>query len=371
MKAKRIVVKVGSSSVTDAKGRLSPSKMERLAGQIAALQQDHHCQVILVSSGAVAAGLGKLGWPRPNITMPEKQAAAAVGQGLLIETYEHLFAKHQIIIAQLLLNRSDIEDRKRFIHIRNTAETLLEHGILPIVNENDTVTVEEIRFGDNDTLGSLVALVTEADLLILLTDIDGLYTDNPKTNPHAELIQNVWEITPNLEQMAGESGSKVGTGGMRTKLTAARIAVESGVEVAVANSITPDVLKRIVTGETIGTRFHSQGRLSGKKSWIAFGTRVEGRLTVDDGAVEALVEHGSSLLLPGIGKVEGDFQEGSIVELAAMDGRLIGKGISSFSDRDLRLLLKRKQTGEKLHNIHEVVHRDVMVIQISEEGSLA
>ncbi|BCJ86751.1 glutamate 5-kinase [Effusibacillus dendaii] len=365
---KRIVVKIGSSSLTDESGQLSPAKMSRLVDQIAELQKDTDCQLILVSSGAVAAGLGRLGWPRPYITMPEKQAAAAVGQGLLIELYQKLFAPHGIVTAQLLLTRSDMEDRKRFIHTRNTTETLLHHGILPIVNENDTVTVEEIRFGDNDTLGGLVALVTEADLLVLLTDIDGLYTANPKTDPNATRIPDVWEITPDLMELAGGSGSAVGTGGMRTKLMAARIAVDSGVDVVVASSSEPDVLKRILAGESMGTRFHSQQRLSSKKSWIAYGPRPEGRLIIDPGAAKALLERAGSLLIQGIREVEGDFQEGSIVEMVTEEGLLIGKGVVSFSDRDLRLLLERRQMGEKLRNIHEVIHRNEMVVQV-QEGS--
>lgn len=369
MGAKRIVVKIGSSSLTDEQGGLSHKKMARLADQIAALQTERECQMILVSSGAVAAGLAKLGWPRPTITMPEKQAAAAVGQGLLIERYQKLFAQRGIVIAQLLLTRSDIEDRKRFIHIRNTSETLLRHGILPVVNENDTVAVEEIRFGDNDTLGSLVALVTEADLLILLTDIDGLYDANPQTHPDAQRISDVWEITPELEQAAGGNGSSVGTGGMRTKLAAARIAVDSGIDVVVASSAEPDVLQRIVDGEPVGTRFHSRHRLSGKKSWIAYGTRTEGQITIDEGAVKALTERAGSLLVPGVVRVEGDFQEGAIVDVAAQDGQVIGKGAVSFSGRDLRLLIERRLAGEKLHNYHEVIHRDNMVIH-EKEGDI-
>lgn len=363
MRSTRIVVKIGSSSLTDEQGRLSIEKMGRLVSQIANLQKEQDCQVVLVSSGAVAAGLGRLGWPRPTITMPEKQAAAAVGQGLLIELYQKLFAERNIPIAQLLLTRSDVEDRKRFIHIRNTAETLLSNGILPIVNENDTVAVEEIRFGDNDTLGSLVALLTEADLLILLTDIDGLYTSNPKTNPDARRIPDVWQITPEMEEAAGENGSAVGTGGMRTKLAAAKMAVDSGIDVVVAASSEPDILHKIMQGDAVGTRFHSKHRLSSKKSWLAYGTRTEGRLVIDNGAVHAVVERASSLLLPGIVGVEGDFHEGSIVEMVSQHGQVIGKGTVSFSDRDLRILLERRGLGEKLHNLHEVIHRDVMVIQ--------
>lgn len=368
LRRKRIVVKVGSSSLTDQQGRISDEKMARLAAQIACLEQQHSCQVTLVSSGAVAAGLGTLGWPRPTITIPEKQAAAAVGQGLLIETYTKLFSSHQIPIAQLLLTRSDLEDRKRFIHIRNTAETLLQNGILPIVNENDTVAVEEIRFGDNDTLGGLVALLTESELLILLTDIDGLYDANPNTNPGAQRITDVWDITPEMELAAGGQGSSMGSGGMRTKLEAAKIATNSGIDVVVAASSEPDVLQRIVQGEPVGTRFHAHPGLSGKKSWIAYGTRPEGCIVIDDGASAALLQRGSSLLLPGIVQVEGDFHEGSVVKVVGQDRRAIAKGIASFSGHDLRLLLERFRLGERLPNLHAVIHRDVLVTY-TREGS--
>ncbi|SEN42180.1 glutamate 5-kinase [Lihuaxuella thermophila] len=368
MRRMRIVVKIGSSSLTNKQGQLSSDKMACLVEQIASVQSTGEYQMILVSSGAVAAGLSKLGWPRSHITMPEKQAAAAVGQGLLIERYQKLFAEKGMGTAQLLLTRSDIEDRKRFIHIRNTAETLLRHGIIPIVNENDTVAVDEIRFGDNDTLGSLVALMTEANLLVLLTDIDGLYTANPKENVSARRIPQVWKITPEMEAAASDSGSPVGTGGMRTKLAAARMAVDSGIDVVIASSSEPNVLQKILEGKSVGTRFHSKQRLSGKKSWIAYGTRTEGTLMIDPGAVFALVKQTASLLLGGITKVEGDFHEGSVVEIAAPDGRRIGKGMVSFSAVDLRILLERRQRGEKFHNIHEVIHRDAMVILVREEN---
>jgi glutamate 5-kinase len=206
-------------------------------------------------------------------------------------------------------------------------------------------------------------------MLILLTDIDGFYTANPKTNPDALLIPDVWEITPEMEEAAGGNGSMVGTGGMRTKLTAARIAVESGIDTVVASSAEPNVLKKIMRGESVGTRFHSDQRLSGKKSWIAHGTRPEGQLVIDRGAVHALTDRSGSLLLPGILEVEGIFQEGAIVEMVSQEGETIGKGAVSFSDRDLRLLLERRKRGEKLHNCHEVIHRDAMVIR-SREGNL-
>ncbi|UOF90689.1 glutamate 5-kinase [Fodinisporobacter ferrooxydans] len=362
MKQQRIVVKVGSSSLTGTNGLISLEKIQGLTAQIAQLQNEGY-RVILVSSGAVAAGLGKLGWKRASITMPEKQAASAVGQGLLIDTYAQLFAEHGIVIAQVLLTRSDIEDRKRFLHIRNTLETLLQHGIVPIINENDTVAVEEIRFGDNDTLGSLVALVAEADMLILLTDIDGLYTAHPKKNPDARRISDVWEITEEMERSAGGQGSDVGTGGMRTKLTAAKIATHSGILVKIAASSEPDVLQKIVSGDTIGTTFHPKpDSIGGKKSWMIHGTRVEGTIAIDDGAVEALTEHTGSLLMPGIVAVEGEFHEGAVVEIASAKGEVIGKGVAHFSAWDLKLLLEQKKSGQTLRNLHEVIHRNELVI---------
>lgn len=260
MEQRRIVVKVGSSSLTDGQGCLDVAKVVRLVEMIAKMHQ-HGIQVILVTSGGIAAGLGKLGWNRATITMPEKQAAAAVGQGLLIQLYERLFAEHEIVIAQLLLTRADIQAAHRFAHIRNTMETLLSHRIVPVVNENDTVAVEEIRFGDNDTLSSLVATMADAELLVLLTDIDGMYTSDPRQDTQAKRIQDIWVVTDELEQMAGDHGSKVGTGGMRSKLAAAKIAMAAGIDVVVASSSEPDVLGRLMAGEAIGTRFHGQSSL--------------------------------------------------------------------------------------------------------------
>lgn len=255
-KAKRIVVKIGSSSVTDAEGRLSPAKIAPLAEKLAHLRQAGF-QVILVSSGSVAAGLGKLGWTRSTLTAAQKQAAAAVGQALLIDWYEQLFAAYGLVVAQMLLTRAEVGEGERFFNIRTTVETMLEHGILPIINENDTVTVEENRVGDNDTLGSLVARATGADLLVLLTDIDGLYTADPRQDPAATRLTDIWQISQELEQMAGGNGSLFGTGGMRTKLNAAKIGMQAGIDVVVASSTEPDVLARIVRGEPVGTRFHA------------------------------------------------------------------------------------------------------------------
>lgn len=357
----RVVVKVGSHSLTDDLGNLSEEKLAGVADQIMRLRQAG-IQVILVSSGAIATGLRELKWRRTAITIPEKQAAAAVGQGILIEKYREYFSPRGVPVAQLLLTRSDMEDRRRFIHIRNTIETSLRHGILPIVNENDTVTVDEIRFGDNDTLAALVTLVSEAGLLVLLTDIDMLYTADPRVDKEAKPIPEVWEITPELERMASGEGSRVGTGGMRTKLKAARIVTESGIEMVILSSTVPDGLLRVVQGEPLGTRFYPHARFSGKKSWIAYGTRVQGALILDDGAVKAVTDLGKSLLLPGITEVKGDFLEGAIVSLLNQRGDEIGKGVVQYSSYDLRLLRQRWRDGQKIHLDHEVIHRDSMVV---------
>lgn len=358
-----MVVKVGSSSLTDAMGRLSEQKMDRLVGQIVDMQQDGRWQAVLVSSGAIAAGLGQLGWQRAHISMPEKQAAAAVGQTVLMETYERLFGRRGRSVAQLLLTRSDVEDRKRFIHIRNTVGALLRHGIVPIINENDTVAVDEIRFGDNDALAGLTALVSEADRLVLLTDIDGLYTANPRMNPDATLISEVAAITESIEALAGGPGSSVGTGGMRTKIEAAKVAVQAGVEVVIANGEVPDVLVRIANDERVGTWFRpSPERMGMRKMWLMHAPKPDGSITIDEGAAQALLQSSSSLLLPGIVDVVGDFHEGGVVTLITRDGQIVGKGIANYSARDLVELVNRRKAGETLYNVHEVVHRNDMVL---------
>ncbi len=363
LKSLRVVVKVGSSSLTDSSsGTISTDRMRHIVDSICSLLSAPKQEVVLVSSGAVAAGSGKLQWRRPIRTVPEKQAAASVGQGILIDAYERLFGAHGITVGQILLTRSDIEERRRYIHIQNTIETLLRHGVVPIVNENDTVAVDEIRFGDNDTLAALVALVTGADMLILLTDIGGLYSGDPRVDPAATLVPEVREIDASLRHMAGGQGSAVGTGGMRTKLVAAEIAISSGIETVVAASHLPDVIRRIAQGERIGTRFVAQQSRGAKKSWVAYGSRVEGRVVIDDGAAQALVRMNGSLLVPGLEAVHGEFEEGAIVELASVGGQPIGKGVVNFSSRELHELLQRKTDGERFRGLPEVVHRNNLAL---------
>lgn len=360
---KIMVVKVGSSSLTDDIGQLHLPKLEHLVEQLCHIQQAGLWQIVLVSSGAVAAGVSQLGWQAASITMPEKQAAAAVGQGILIDMYAQLFRRKNVMVGQILLTRSDIEDRHRFVHIRNTITTLLKHDIIPIVNENDTVAVEEIRFGDNDTLASLVAMVVEADTVVLLTDIDGLYTGNPRQDPSAQRIPDVWQITPDVERMAGDAGSAVGTGGMRTKIGAAKMAVESGIDLIIAASGEENVLLRIGQGESIGTHFHaSVSPASSRKVWLTHGTRADGKIVIDDGATEALLHKSGSLLMPGIARVDGDFDTGAIVDLVALSGTVLGRGIVSFTSSDLRDFLRRRSAGEKLNNLPTVIHRNDLVM---------
>ncbi|WP_274433023.1 glutamate 5-kinase [Alicyclobacillus sp. ALC3] len=360
---RRIVVKLGSSSVVGEDGTLSLAKLTRLVTQMVTLQRSGAWQLVLVSSGAIAVGLTELGWRRGSITLPEKQAAASVGQTRLMEHYQRLFGSQAVRVGQLLLTRADIEDRKRFLHIRNTVLTLLRNGIVPIVNENDTVAVEEIRFGDNDTLAALVALVAEADVLVLLTDIDGLYTGDPRVDAEAQRIVEVPVITEQIERLAGGAGSAVGTGGMQTKITAAKIAVQAGTRVVVAAASELDVLLRVAAGEQVGTSFHPrQNPYSLRKSWLVHGPHPEGTVVIDAGAVAALLHQSGSLLLPGVCGVTGDFQEGAIVALTDLNDHVLGKGIVNFAARDLADLLTRRRDGENLHNLPEVVHRDHLVI---------
>lgn len=356
---KRIVIKIGSSSLTDSKGMLDQSRMLALSQAIAGLFHQGW-QPVLVSSGAVAAGLGQLGWSRSNLTMPERQAAASVGQCLLMERYTEIFLKQGIHVGQILLTREDLADRRRYLNARNTFNALLNGGVLPIVNENDTVAIAEMRFGDNDTLSSLVAGLVEAELLILLTDIDGLYSGDPRKDPNAKLIPVVHQVDESLVKIAGDSGSSVGTGGMRTKLTAARIAARSGVQTVVASAKDPDILLAIAAGETVGTRFEPSSHcLRSRKQWIAFGSMPRGALVVDGGAAKALTEHHKSLLAVGVTGVQGNFSAGSVVQVKDEQGAELARGITNLSAQDLRLVIENPKRGL------EVINRDWLVCERS------
>ncbi|MFZ5591177.1 MAG: glutamate 5-kinase [Bacillota bacterium] len=363
--AHRVVVKIGSSSLAYGTGKPNLTRLESLVRQLSDLH-NRGLEVILVTSGAVGLGLSRLGFTRRPRNIPEKQAAAAVGQGLLMHLYEKLFAEYGITVGQVLLTREDFTHRSRFLNARNTLYTMLSLAIIPVINENDTVAVDEIKLGDNDTLAAMVASAIDADLLIILSDIDGLYTANPQTDPNACLISEVTEITPELERQAGGAGSRFGTGGMITKLSAARLAMHSGMPMVLAAAACDNVLRRIIGGENVGTIFWPCSKLENKKRWIAYGSAVHGALHVDAGAAEAITHHGKSLLPSGITAVQGEFELGNTVSIIDPGGKELARGIVNYSSREVRLIMGRK-TGEierilGYKDFDEVVHRNNLAL---------
>jgi len=363
---RRLVVKVGTSTLTYPTGRLNLDRMERLVRELAD-QANAGREVVLVTSGAIGAGKSRLGLMDRELTLPEKQAAAAVGQGLLMHMYEKFFADYGLLTAQVLLTREDLADRRRHINSRNTITTLLRLGVVPIVNENDTVAVEEIRVGDNDTLSALVAGLVEADLLIMLTDTEGLFTANPKKDPGARLVPFVPEITPEVEALAGGAGSSLGTGGMATKIQAAKFATSFGIPVVIASGLEPGKIARILRGEQEGTLFLAKPKQHMRKRWLVCG-QVKGELRVDEGAKRAICFRGKSLLPSGIVAVEGRFQPGDIVGVLDLQGQEIARGISNYSAEAINKIKGRK-TGEIVEILgykeyDEVIHRDNMIVLI-------
>lgn len=364
---RRVVVKVGSSTLSHSTGKLNINQMEQLVRELANLKNAGK-EVILVSSGAQGAGIGRLGLTSKPKTIPEKQAVAAIGQGLLMHMYEKLFSEYGIVVAQVLLTREDIMDRKRFLNARNALNALLQMEAVPIINENDTIAVDEIKVGDNDTLSALVATLIDAELLIILSDIDGLYTGNPNFDKNAVFIPLVTEINEDIEKLAGGSGSKLGTGGMVTKIHAAKIAMNSGFPMIIAHGKQEKVISRIIGGDSIGTLFlPRETRLHSKKRWIAFGSCVHGKIYIDEGAQKALMEEGKSLLPSGIIEVEGDFEMGNTVCVWFND-REIGRGIVNYSSEDTqRIKGKKSREIAKLlghKDFDEVIHRNNFVLSI-------
>jgi len=363
---KRIVIKIGSQILTASDQNLDRAFMSALAEQIAAARQQG-LEILIVSSGAIAAGRGTLGLSDRPKTIPQKQAAAAIGQSRLMRAYEDAFAAYGINVAQLLLTRSDLADRTRHLNARATLETLLECGVVPIINENDTVAVDEIKFGDNDNLSALVTSLVDAGLLIILTDIDGLYDADPRQHPQAKLIPLVKTVTKELELAAGGSGSTVGTGGMTTKLAAAKKAGKSGAATLIVNGRTPQIILRAVGGEDVGTLFlPSQESLTRRKHWIAFTLRPQGRITVDAGATRVLRQDGRSLLPSGIVAVEGDFERGACVRICEQSGVEFARGIVDYSGSEAVKLIgcNSSQIEEILGYRYgdEIVHRDNLVL---------
>jgi len=366
--ARRIVIKVGTSTLTHSTGKLNLHLIEKLVRQLIDLRYQHK-QVLLVTSGAVGAGMGKLGLQEKPKTMPEKQAAAAVGQGILMHIYEKLFSEYGQVVAQLLLTRPDLADRRRFLNARNTLLTLLNKEVVPIINENDTVVVEELRFGDNDTLGALVAGLVDADLLILLSDIDGLYTGDPRKDENARLISVVGEITTEIKGLAGSEGSKFGSGGMATKISAAKIAINAGIPMIIANGSQPDIIREILIGAQVGTLFIPRDvKPHARKNWIAFGSNIQGKLWVDDGARKAILKNGKSLLPSGIFKIEGTFTSGHVISIVDFEGVEFARGIVNYNAQELEKI-KGIQCKEIVNilgykDYDEVIHRDNLALRI-------
>lgn len=362
---RRVVVKIGSAVVTGEDG-IDRDIIEQLVGEVAALI-GRGCQVVIVTSGAIASGKHRMGITTPLKSMPQKQAAAAIGQGRLMRVYSNAFGRHGIYVGQILLTMSDLTDRKRFINVRNTMTTLMEWGVVPIINENDTVAVDEIKFGDNDSLAAMVANIVEAHLLVNLTSTEGLYDRNPAKSKKAKILHLVEEITDDIQAAATDETSDVGTGGMRSKVLAARRVTAFGIPYIIASGKRKGVLAGILDGEEIGTLFlPSSEHLNSRKYWIAFTLRSRGKLVVDDGAKKALLEQGKSLLPSGILDVEGEFGVGDPVICVDQQGVLLAKGLVNFSAQDVRKImgLKTSKIQQVLgyKDYDEVIHRDNMAV---------
>ena len=383
--AQRWVIKVGSSLVTRGGQGVDRAAIDAWSDQIAAMRarmaalapavsatDDEHPrilpEVILVSSGAIAEGVRRLGWPRRPREVRELQAAAAIGQMGIAQAYESSFSRHGIVTAQVLLTHEDLADRRRYLNARSMLRTLLALGVVPIVNENDSVITDEIKVGDNDTLGALVGNLTEAELLVILTDQQGLYTADPRKDPQARLLPEVQAGDPALERMAGGAGSSVGTGGMLTKVLAARRAARSGTSTVVCSGHEPEVLLRLMAGESIGTRFVAgTARLAARKKWMADHLQLRGSLVVDDGAARALRTGGGSLLPVGVVAVRGSFVRGELVAVCDRNGQEVARGLSNYGDSDARRLIG--QPSSRIESIlgfideAELIHRDNLVLR--------
>lgn len=363
---RRLVVKVGSGLITTPDAGPRSERIDALAAEITSVRKDR--EVVLVTSGAIATGMARLARAERPRSIPEKQAAAAVGQAALMWHYEAAFKPHGIPVAQVLLTAHDIGDRARYLNARNTLLALLRLGVLPIVNENDTVAVEEIKVGDNDNLSALVASLIEADLLVLLTDIDGLYTDDPERNTSARKLDIVDAVTEEIAGFVWDRSGRGSIGGMATKLQAAQKAAAAGVPMVIANGRAENVLRRILAGEPVGTYFAPKAdRLGARKRWIAFAVPPQGHLKVDAGAVRALMLHGKSLLPSGVIEVGGDFVSGEVVAVVGeTDDKEFARGLVNFDADELRKIqgAKTQEIEQRLgyRTFDEVIHRDNLVI---------
>ncbi len=363
---KRIVLKIGSGIIASRDQGLNTSRIEQLVKEVAQIREAGY-QILLVSSGAILSGLKKLGLTERPKTLPIKQAAAAVGQSRLMWAYEQAFDQLGIKVAQILLTHEDLANRMRFLSSRNTLTTLLDWEVVPIINENDTVSTEEIRFGDNDTLAGLVTHLVDAQLLVILSDVDGLYTEDPQKNPKARRIPEVAQVTPEIERMAGDAVSFEGTGGMLSKVKAAKQAAAYGVATLIINGSIPGRVIEALSGAEVGTLFLPKDqKLNSRQHWIAYTLKSKGRLHLDQGAVEALTKRGKSLLPSGVREVSGRFESGDAVSCVDPAGQEFAKGLVNYGSAELAKIKGAKSTeivkilGYKDYD--EVIHRDNLVI---------
>ena len=367
---KRLVVKVGTSTLTNEAGKVDRAYIENFAEQIC-MARAEGWQVLVVTSASIASGLEALGIDERPKDTPTLQAAASVGQITLSRIYSEVFDRRGVVTSSVLLTRNDTADRKSYLHARDTLIRLLELGVVPIINENDTVSVEQIRFGDNDTLSALVACLVKADEAVIFSDIDGLYDKNPATNADARLLEQVGAITPDIVRMAEGPGSKNASGGMITKIRAARVLLAAGIPLTICHGRAENVLVRHLRGERVGTRFANDSvphEITPKKLWIALGDAARGALMVDDGARRALVEGGRSLLAVGVAAVDGDFEEGDVVDIVDRSGYLFARGKVGCSSDEAKLACGRTQAELNANRLlqglasHPLVHRDDLVV---------
>ena len=363
--AKRILVKIGSGVLTGEDG-LNLEIIENLVNETAEFSREGY-QFVIVSSGAIASGMHRMGFKMRLQSLPQKQAAAAIGQGRLMRVYSNAFGKHGLVTAQILLTMSDLSDRQRFLNTRNTLSTLMEWGVIPIINENDTVAVDEIKFGDNDNLASMLANIMEASLVINLTNTEGLYDRNPRETEEHTLIRTVTEITDEIEAMASSEADPMGMGGMKSKVIAARKVITFGIPYIIACGKEAGILGQIFSGREVGTLFlPMEEHLTSKKHWIAFTLRSRGRIYIDDGAKKAIVDQGKSLLPSGIVRIEGNFAVGDSVNCRDSRGSKIAKGLVNYSSEDIDRIkgLRTDRIEQILGNkpYDEVIHRDNMAV---------
>ncbi len=363
---RRIVIKIGSRVLASSTRGLNTQRIKRITKEIANLRQEGY-EIVIVSSGAIVAGMKELGLSNKPKGIPLKQAAAAIGQSKLIQLYERNFSSFDIKAAQILLTRDDITDRRRFLNARNTLITLLSYGVVPVINENDTVAIDEIKFGDNDLLSGLVTNVIDADLLIILSDIEGLFTADPSVHSNAELIPVVEEITKDIETIAGDSKSIEGTGGMASKVETAKKASGYGIPAIIMNGKKPGLLVKALKGFDVGTIFlPKKSRLTSRKHWIAYALPTSGHLILDKGAKDALLLRGRSLLPSGVLSIKGHFEAGDAVTCEDEQGSAFAKGLTNYNSREIEKI-KGKKTGDiavilGYKDYDEVIHRDNLVI---------